>query len=155
MNLDSKGQAFIQSREGLRLNAYLDTAGVPTIGYGTIIYPMGNKVKIGDVCTPDQAYSYFSHDLLAFEKCVKGGVNSMLLTQNQFNALVSFCYNIGSAGFRLSTLRRCINNGNKNNKDVISVAFLSWNKIRKNGILEVSEGLSNRRKKEIDLYFTP
>lgn len=155
MNLDSKGQAFIQAREGLRLNAYLDTAGVPTIGYGTIIYPMGNKVKIGDVCTPDQAYSYFKHDISKFEQAVTAHVITDYINQNQFNALVSLVYNIGIRNFAGSTVKRLVSNLNRNNKTAITSAFLAWNKVRKNGVLEVSEGLSNRRKKEIDLYFTP
>ena len=153
MRLDATGIKFIQSSEALRLNAYLDVAGVPTIGYGTTIYPNGIKVKIGDVCTQEQADIFFSKDTLGFEKIVSFSITQPL-TQNQFNALVSFCYNIGAKGFKDSRVRKLINCGNKDNKIALSAAFLSWNKVRKNGTLEVSDGLSNRRKREIDLYFT-
>ena len=46
---------FIKKEEGLRLKAYLDQAGIPTIGYGTIIFEDGRKVKLGDAITPDVA----------------------------------------------------------------------------------------------------
>lgn len=153
MKLDAAGIKLIQDSEELRLNAYLDIAGVPTIGYGTTIYPNGFKVKIGDKCTGELAEFYFFSDVSKFEKLVSFSITQPL-TQHQFNALVSFCYNIGMQGFKDSRVRKLINAGNKDNKIAISAAFLAWNKIRKDGKLKVSEGLSNRRKREIDLYFT-
>lgn len=166
MILDQKGREFIQANEGLRLKAYLDSGGLPTIGYGTTIYPSGFKVKLGDTCTKEQADSYFIHDISGFEsgvssvilnkKDIDAGVTRdiPILKQNQFNALVSLSYNIGSAAFAKSTLRKVVNSKDRNNQSLISGAFLAWNKVRINGVLEVSDGLTNRRKKEIEMYFS-
>lgn len=163
MKLDAIGRAFIQSNEGLELEAYLDVAGVPTIGYGTIAYPTGAKVRIGDVCTREQAESFFTHDFEKFEKAVNDlvankGVRYILdiplLMQNQFNALVSLAYNIGISGFKGSTLLKLVNSKDRNARGIIEPAFIAWNKIRKNGKLVASDGLTNRRKKEVDLYFS-
>jgi lysozyme len=158
MMLDLKGFAFIRANEGLRLNAYLDSAGVPTIGYGTTRYPDGSNVKMGDVCSQEQATSFFEHDCEAFEKAVNNfvllSVDTQPLTQPKFNALVSLAYNIGAANFARSTLLKAVNSKNRNNRAVIEPNFLVWNKIRKNGGLVVSDGLTNRRKKEVDLYFS-
>lgn len=164
MTLDSKGRAFIQSREGLRMEAYLDGGGIPTIGYGTTVYPSGNHVKIGDTCTDTYASVYFEHDLKSFEEAVNGmvlisgsvSVGYMVgdLTQNQFNALVSLCYNIGRNNFKVSSVRRNVNSANRGNVMQMTNAFMAWNKIRINGTLTVSYGLTSRRRKEVELYFT-
>ncbi len=154
MTLDQKGREFIQSLEGLRLNAYLDGAGVPTIGYGTTIYPSGERVKMGNTTTKLHAENYFSHDLIKFEIAVTGHIIVDWITQNQFNALVSLTYNIGISAFGGSTIKKLVLSPNRNNKEVITPAFLAWNKIRKNGVLIPSEGLTNRRKKEVELYFS-
>lgn len=155
MKLDIIGRAFIQSREGLKLTAYPDIKGVPTIGYGTTVYPTGKRVKLGDHCTQEQADIYFSSDVKAFEDAVNDHVNTELLTQNQFNALVSLVYNIGESGFQDSTICRVVNTPLRlgNHDDVLN-AFMMWTKVRIKGKLVFSEGLSNRRKKEVELYFS-
>ena len=84
--------------------------GVWTIGFGTTIYPNGIKVKKGDTCTLDQAKSYMAHDLKKFEQAVNGAVN-IALNQNQFDALVSLAYNIGTGAFNKSTLVKKLNAG--------------------------------------------
>jgi lysozyme len=158
MILDAKGRAFIQENEGLRLKTYLDGGGVPTIGYGTIMYPSGESVKLGDVCTKYQADLYFANDAHKFEWIVNKyallSVDTQPLTQPKFNALVSLVYNIGGTNFAKSTLLKLVNSKERNNREVIELAFLSWNKIRIDGVLTVSQGLTNRRKKEVDLYFS-
>lgn len=154
MKLDATGRVFIESCEGLSLTAYLDVAGVPTIGYGTTIYPTGKKVKLGDVCTASGATNYFSRDLVKFEDAVNKNIQ-VPLTQNQFNALVSFAYNIGAGvkGFSGSSVKNGINTGMMSREE-ITQCWLRWNKVRINGKLVVSDGLTNRRKKEIELYFS-
>lgn len=160
MQLDSVGLNFIKQREGLRLYSYLDVAGVPTIGYGTTVYPNGIKVKLHETCTSLQADNYFNHDIFEFEKAVTESLlNVNAITQNMFNALVACCYNIGIPSFKKSTLLKRINTITiRDNRESISEAFLMWNKISviRNGVktLEVSPGLVNRRKKEIELYFS-
>lgn len=168
MILDQKGRDFIQSNEGLRLKAYLDGGGLPTIGYGTTIYPTGVKAKMGDMCTKEQANEYFVNDSVKFEVIINRAIinpkyldkdylpKSLIpeLTQNQFNALVSLVYNIGGANFNKSTLLKVINSKDRNNRELIEQNFLSWNKIRINGKLIASDGLTNRREKEVELYFS-
>jgi lysozyme len=130
--------------EGLKLQAYKDSANIPTIGIGTIKYPDGTRVKMGDTCTKEQAYQYLNHDLTGFI----ADVNRLApnVTQNQFDALVSFQYNTGSlAG---STLLKRVNGAPGD----IREAFLMWVKAKVNGKKVVVQGLVNRRNKEADLY---
>lgn len=97
MTIDMDGVELIARYEGYRTNAYQCSAGVWTIGYGTTIYPNGKAVKKGDTCTKSEALAYMKNDLAKFEKVVNNSV-SVPLTQNRFNALVSFAYNCGSLG---------------------------------------------------------
>jgi lysozyme len=138
------GIKLISSFEGTRLKAYDDGVGVWTIGTGTTIYPNGSKVKIGDVCTLEQAKSYFAHDLKRFEASVNNLVK-VPLSQNQFDALVSLVYNIGSSNFTYSTLLKKLNA-----KDYAGAAdqFPRWNK----GGGKVLKGLVCRRDAERALF---
>ena len=130
--------------EGLRLNAYDDGVGVWTIGFGTTIYPNGIKVKKGDTCTEAQAKAYMAHDLKKFESAVNSAV-TVPINQNQFDALVSLVYNIGTSGFKNSTLVKKLNAG-----DIRGAAaqFDVWNK----GGGKVMQGLANRRAVERKLF---
>ena len=94
--------------EGLRLKAYDDGVGVWTIGFGTTVYPNGIKVMKGDTCTEAQAKTYMAHDLKKFEATVNKAV-TVQLNQNQFDALVSLAYNIGTNAFSKSTLVKKLN----------------------------------------------
>lgn len=143
-SISKTGIDLISSFEGIRLNAYDDGVGVWTIGIGTTIYPNGNKVKKGDVCTIDQAKSYFAHDLKRFEKTVNDLV-IVSLTQNQFDALVSLTYNIGSTAFKDSTLLKKLN---ADNYEGAADQFLRWNK----GGGKVMKGLVRRREAERALF---
>ena len=138
------GKAFIKSFEGKRLAAYDDGVGVWTIGYGTIKYPNGVKVKKGDVCTDAQVDQYFSNDLVKFENSVNSLVK-VPLTQNQFDALVSFAYNLGATNLSNSTLLRKLNS-----KDYKGAAaeFQKWNKAGG----KVMNGLTKRRNAEMELF---
>lgn len=139
--------------EGLELNAYKDSVGIPTIGIGTIKYPNGTKVKMGDKCTEAQAYEYLNDYVktmvIAINKLIKG----LDINQNQFDAICSLVYNIGTTGFTNSTVLKLMK---KNPKDpLIKDAWLMWNKETKNGVKVPSNGLTNRRKREYKLYSTP
>ena len=125
-------------------SAYLCPAKVWTIGIGTTVYPNGLKVKKGDKCTQEQALEYLQHDLKSFEKTVNDSVK-VDLTQNQFDALVSLTYNIGSTAFKNSTLLKKLNA-----KDYAGAAdqFLVWNK----GGGKVLKGLVRRRDAERALF---
>ena len=102
------GVDLICSFEGKRLTAYDDGVGVWTIGFGTTVYPNGIKVKKGDTCTEAQAKAYMAHDLKKFEATVNKAV-TVQLNQNQFDALVSLAYNIGTDAFSKSTLMKKLN----------------------------------------------
>jgi len=138
--------------EGCVLHSYQDRAGVWTIGVGSTIYQNGKHVGKGETITQQQA-----DDLLAWEVSNKAdAVNKLLgktiVTQNQFDALVSFAFNVGIGGLTNSTLLKRVK-ANPNDP-FINDAFLMWDKIHKDGQLVESEGLKYRRQNEIKLYFS-
>ena len=144
MSVSNLGVDLICGFEGKRLVAYDDGVGVWTIGFGTTIYPNGIKVKKGDTCTEAQAKEYMAHDLKKFEQAVNGAVN-IPLNQNQFDALVSLAYNIGTGAFNKSTLVKKLNAG-----DIRGAAdqFDVW--VNAGG--KRMQGLVNRRAKEKEVF---
>ena len=156
IKLNEEGYQMIMGFEGLSLKPYLCSAGVPTIGYGNTYYPNGKKVTLRDKpITKEYAIEIFKFIADLFAK----DVNSLLkttVTQNQFNALVSFAYNLGSdidaddipEGLGDSTLLKKVNK-NPNDLTILN-EFLKW--VRSNG--KISNGLVKRRKLEAKLYFT-
>lgn len=143
-NLSDNGMSLLEQFEGLRLEAYLDSAGIATIGWGSIKYPNGNKVKLGDKITKAQAKEYKLHDLKEFESTVNTSVK-VHLTQNQYDALVSISYNIGSNAFKNSTLLKKLNSGDYKGA---AEQFLVWNKVNSKRV----QGLVNRREAERNLF---
>lgn len=129
--------------EGLRLKAYQDIAGIWTIGYGDT-----EGVTKGMVITKEEAEERLVKRLREFE----GYINTLVkvvITQNQFDALVSLVYNIGPTNFKTSTLLKKLNlTDYKGAAD----EFLRWNKSRVDGELIVVSGLTNRRIKERELF---
>lgn len=156
MKLNEEGYKLIMSFEGLSLKPYLCSAKVPTIGYGNTFYPNGKKVTMRDkLITKEYAIEIFKFIADMFAKDVNSLIKTTV-TQNQFNALVSFAYNLGSdidadeipEGLGDSTLLKKVN---KNPNDLtIMTEFLKWNKAKG----QVVNGLTNRRKLEAKLYFT-
>ena len=144
MHISPSGIDLICNFEGKRLTAYDDGVGVWTIGFGTTVYPNGIKVMKGDTCTEAQAKTYMVHDLKKFEATVNKAV-TVQLNQNQFDALVSLAYNIGTNAFSKSTLLKKLNA-----KDYQGAAdqFLRWNK----GGGKVMKGLVRRREAERALF---
>lgn len=116
----------------------------PTIGFGTTYYPSGNAVKMGDKISASDAEAYFAHDLIKFENYINEVVQ-MDLTQNQFDALVAFIYNIGMTAFRHGSVDDKLNAGK------IDSALATWAQYNKQAGV-VLEGLKNRRAKEIALF---
>ena len=136
-----KARKFITEKEGFKANAYQDSGGVWTIGYGHI-----KDVKPGDKVTLEEAGDLFEED---FEKHLKPlKAVKVPLTDNQKIALVSFAYNVGPTAFKNSTLLKKINNN-----DFVGAAdeFDRW--IYDNKV--ISNGLINRRKDEKKLFLTP
>lgn len=137
----TKGIELIKRFEGLRLNSYQDSAGVWTIGYGHTY-----RVKEDMLITDELAISYLKSDLLDAEKGVNRLVKSVI-NQNQFDALVSFTFNLGVGNFSCSTLLKKIN---KNpNEPTIEKEFMKWVYANKKKL----DGLIRRRKAEATLYF--
>ena len=141
MKTSPKGIALIKEFEGLRLKAYLCPGGVWTIGYG---HTAG--VKPGMVITEAQAEEYLKADLLAFERYLNG--LGLALNQNQFDALISFIYNVGTGNFSNSTLLRKVRVYPQDNS--IMDEFLRW--VYSKG--RVLPGLQRRRLAEMKLYFS-
>ncbi|RAJ25007.1 lysozyme [Pedobacter cryoconitis] len=109
MKINKLGRDFIYHEEGVVLKAYLDQVKIPTIGVGFTFYPgTGKKVKMGDKITQTECDQIFDQIIKIYEEGVNGAVK-LVLTQNQFNALVSLCFNIGVAAFSKSTLVKKIN----------------------------------------------
>jgi len=145
MKTSEKGIEFIASHEGLKLKAYKCPAGVLTIGYGHT-----KGVMHGDVITKEHAIVYLKEDVTDAENAVKRHLKS--LNQNQFDALVSFVFNVGSGNFQSSTLlKKAIVNPNDKS---IAAEFMKWNKAKNSsGILVELPGLTKRRQQEANLYF--
>lgn len=141
MRTSRTGIELIKAHEGLRLDAYLCPAGVPTIGYGHTY-----NVKMGDRVTAEQAERLLIGDLITAETEVnRYGFD---LTQNQFDALVSFVFNVGVGNFRRSTLLKRLK-ANPNDPDIAN-QFKRW--VYGGG--KVLPGLVRRRNEEAKLYFT-
>lgn len=148
MKISKEGLELIKGFEKFMPKPYIDAVGVHTIGYGNTYYPDGRKVTMQDATiTEGQATilleTVFEKD---FAKYIPDNVN-----QNQFDALSSLVYNIGTGAFFKSTLRKKVK-VNPNDAS-IEQEFLKWNKGRILGQLVELKGLTIRRKKEAELYF--
>ena len=141
MKTSPKGIALIKEFEGQRLKAYKGPGGVWTIGYG---HTAG--VKPGMLISKAQAEEYLKADLIAFERYLNG--LGLALNQNQFDALVSFIYNVGTGNFSNSTLLRKVRANPQENS--IMDEFLRW--VYSKG--RVLPGLQRRRLAEMKLYFS-
>ena len=143
---------IIKQFEGYSATPYRDSAGIPTIGYGTICYPDDSAVTMSDPAITDvEATSY-----LSFEMSLKSGQIAPMLqtraTLHQAAAMLSLTYNIGSRGFGSSTVLRLFNAGDASGA---ADAFLMWDKATVDGKLVVIQGLLNRREQERTIFLTP
>ena len=145
MKTSQAGIDLIKSFEGFRSAPYRDAVGIPTIGYGMTIYPDGRKVTMSDKpITEAQAVEGLRNLLGRYEQAVERYAQ-IKLCQHQFDALVSFAYNVGNEALRTSTLMRYLNQG-----DLTSAAnqMLRWN--RAGG--RVLAGLTRRRQAERAMF---
>ena len=142
------GIAFIKKYEGFKSKPYLCPANVPTIGYGATHYPNGQKVKLTDPAIDEKHASLLLEAMLnPYEKAVDSYCRDDI-NQNQFDALVSFAYNLGNSALKSSTLLKKAN-ANPNDKTIRN-EFLKW--VNADG--KRLKGLVIRRTDEADLYFT-
>lgn len=135
MMYSKQGISLTERFEGCRLQAYLDSVGKPTIGYGHT-----HGVKLGDICTAEQAEQWLIEDT----NWAVGVVNALVqipLTQNQFDALVDFTFNLGSGNFQHSNLLRLVN---EQNFTLAASEFEKWDKAGG----QVVAGLLRRRQAE-------
>lgn len=147
MKLNTEGLSLIKKYERCKLTAYKCPAGVWTIGYGNTFYEDGTKVKQGDKITQQRADELFKNIVeKKFAEPIRKLITSYV-TDNMFNAIVSFTYNLGIGNLKSSTLLKKVN-ANPNDK-TIADEFAKWTK--SGG--KVLSGLVKRRKAEADLYF--
>lgn len=134
---------LIKKFEGYRDKAYLCPAKVATIGFGATTWADGKKVKLGEVISMDGAEKLLAIDLERRGKVLDG----LNINQNQFDALLSFIYNVGAGAFGRSTLKRKVT---ANPSDpTIRDEFMRW--VNKGTPFE--KGLRRRREAESNLYF--
>lgn len=140
MDVSQTGLALIKSFEGLRLAAYKDLVGIWTIGYGHT----GPDVTMGRVISSETADALLAKDVADCARSVSQLV-LVPISQNQFDALVDFGFNLGVGKLSTSTLLKCVNQ-----KDFKGAAdeFLRWNKAGG----KVVAGLAKRRSAERDLF---
>lgn len=143
MQLSPVGLALIEEFEGCRLTAYLDQRGVPTIGYGHT----GADVVIGMTCSAAQAAAWLAHDVQTAVTGVIKGLD-IIPTQNQFDALVCFAFNVGVTAEGKSTLLKQVNAGHML---LASDEFVKWDHV--NGVPNI--GLLRRRQAEQALFNKP
>jgi len=161
MKVSANSVEELVKSEAIRLHAYKDQAGLPTIGIGHLLKE--NEKKTGEILidgqpvkwrkgiTRKQAVALCASDLGGTERAISEAVK-VPLNQNQFDALASLVFNIGVGAFGKSTLLRKLNEGNYVGA---GLEFAKWNKITVDGVKQVSAGLVNRRRREADLWAWP
>lgn len=151
MRTNTAGMALIREFEGCDLNAYQDQEGRWTIGWGR-----ARGIKAGDSCTQAEADLWQLEDVAEFERLLCNCLPGVRLNDNQFSALVSFCYNVGLGspkkdGFMVlkngetSTLRKCLLKGDFTGA---AAEFLKWDKVGG----KPSAGIRRRRQAEQALF---
>ena len=139
MNISQEGLSLIKKFEGCELEAYKCAAGVLTIGYGST-----KGVKKGDTITQEEADNLLLHEMNEYE----GYINNLVtvdLKQNQFDALVSWVFNLGPANLKASTMLKVLNN---KEYDDVPAQIKRWNKAGG----KVLQGLIRRREAEALLF---
>jgi lysozyme len=144
MNISEKGVEAIKKFEGCKTKAYQCSAGHWTIGVGHV----GPEVNAGTVWEMDRVNATFCRDIMSFELSVRKLVN-VKIDQAKYDALVSFCFNLGAANLKSSTLLRKLNSG-----DIEGAAaeFPKWDNVRVAGKLQPDAGLRRRRLAEQAMF---
>lgn len=148
MKASKNAYELIKRFEGVRNVAYQCQAGVWTIGYGHT-----KNVKRGNVITTRQAEDLLVEDVREFEKELNTLFRSGYFNQNQFDALISFVFNVGITNFRSSTLYKRVLKTTPYDPQVLKTWWTCWNKVTdQNGNKVTSNGLVKRRQAELDLF---
>ena len=154
MNLSDKGIRFLRQAEGVRSDVYKDSAGLPTIGVGHLLTQSelssgkiiidGEPVKYGEGLSNHHIDELLKQDVDRFEKAIAEYVK-VPLYQNQFDALVSFSFNVGVGAFKNSTLLKVLN---ARDYDKVPEQLKRWVYSSRKKV----QGLVNRRNSEIALW---
>ena len=148
MKTGKKGIELIKKYEGFESKPYNCPAGVPTIGYGATYYPNGDRVRLSDSHISEERAEELLGDMLgSYESAVNRYAVSDI-NQNQFDALVSFAYNLGNGALKSSTLLKKVN-ANPCDEN-ITYQFNRW--VKAGG--RTLRGLVKRRAEEAELYFS-
>lgn len=139
MEYSLDGLHLTESFESCRLQAYLDSTGVPTIGYGHT-----HGVTLGMSCTQEEAEQWLQQDIQVAAQAVNRMV-TVALTQPEFDALVDFTFNLGTGNLQKSTLLRLLNAGDYKGA---AAEFEKWD--RAGG--KVMAGLLRRRQSEEQMF---
>ena len=145
------GLKIVTLNEGNVFHIYDDQAGFATIGVGHLLTADDKSSgKFVNGITVEQSLELLRHDIASTEKAVDDLVR-VPLTQNQFDALVDFTFNLGSGALQSSTLLKKLNAGDY---AAVPAQMMKWNKVRnpKTKKLEVSRGITARRKRSADLW---
>lgn len=148
-SMGESGRDLIKRLEGYSSFIYLDSARNPTIGYGHKLLP-GESEKFKNGITKQHAENLLTQDMQFAINAVNYYVTRPL-SQTQFDALVSFVYNVGAQAFANSTLLKRINAGDFSD---VGNQLKRWKYITVNGEKVISPGLVNRREKETELFYT-
>lgn len=140
-HISQTGIDLIKKFEGCKLNWYRDSVGVYTIGYGHT-----KGVHAGMRITEQEAEDLLKSDLIVYEDCVKKNVK-VELTQNEFDSLVSWTFNLGCGSLQKSTMLKYLNEGKK---QFVTSEMVKWNKAGG----RVLKGLILRREAEAKLFST-
>ena len=140
MEYSDKGLNLTEREESLRLTAYQDSGGIWTIGYGHT----GPEVHAGLVITRQQAITWLQNDVQKAVNAVNANVR-VSVTQQEFDSLVDFTFNVGVHAFETSTLLKKLNAGDYAGANA---AFKSWVFVKG----QVNKGLWNRRQAEQDEF---
>jgi lysozyme len=154
MQMSRNGRKLLAQWEGVRNAVYDDAAGLPTIGVGHLLTQdeldsgtieiNGQEAEYRHGLSDKQVLDLLAQDLVGFEKAVDKAVQ-VPLSQNQFDALVSFAFNVGTGAFDKSTLLKVLNQGQY---DQVPGQLRRW--VKAGG--KTVDGLVNRREKEIALW---
>ena len=139
MKTSKEGISLLKKFAGCKLEAYLDAVDVPTIAYGRT-----KEVQMGDTCTQQQAEDWLEEELVEYEGYVEKAV-TVPLEQNQFDALVSWTYNLGPSNLNKSTALKLLN---MSEYDGVPAQLKRWNKAGG----KVLDGLVRRREAEALLF---
>jgi len=146
MKISQTGIDLIKELEGFRPNVYFDSAHLPTIGYGTLIDSQEEKKYLNTPITEEEATNFLLRDISHVEQLLPFAITSHI-NQNQYDAIVSFTYNVGINNLRKSSLLKIVNKS-PDDREIYN-QFMRW--IYAGG--KPIDGLASRRRKEAELYF--